>query len=489
MYSPLRRAWPLAATLIVALAATVLPTPTPAYAASAYVEGTDAAASLFDPTEVVDIDLEMPDSSLAALTQEMCNGGEYQPGTLTVRTATATYGPMTVGIRLKGCWGSFRTLDAKAGWKIKVNWISGQTILGIKKLTLNNMVQDGSMIHEAIGYRVFRSMGVAAPRVGYANVSLNGAEYGLYANIETLDKVSLPRWYGAAQTTHLYEGSYWTDAISDHVANFEIDEGADDRSDLQALADANALSGTAWWNAIRARADMNQMTAMWATEFYIGHWDGYVDHVWNNYYLHSTPTGQFTMLPWGLDQTFSSELSFNARSDNGVMFRKCVTVPACKTLYATNLLKLKSRVSALNLPAMVTAVSTAINPSMEADPRKETDPASARYQQTATASFIRTRVGQLNSWIAANLPSRVVASSRVSGASSTVSWTATNPHGLVVDHYQVGIRKAGVWRYYTKTVRAFSVTQLPNSTVSYKVRAHTALGYGPWSAVTTTVRR
>lgn len=464
-------------------------TAAPAHAATSYVEGSDPAATLFDPTRVVDVDLEMPESSLALLTQEMCNGGDYQPGTMTVRTATDVYGPLSVGIRLKGCWGSFRTLDAKAGWKIKVNYVSGQTLLGLKKLTLNNMVQDGSMIHEALGYRVFRSMGVAAPRVGYANVSFNGAEYGLYANIETLDKVSLPRWYGAGQTAHLYEGSYWTDAVPDHVANFEIDEGNSDTADLQALSAVNELSGTAWWNAIRARADMNQMTAMWATELYIGHWDGYADHVWNNYYLHSTPSGRFTMLPWGLDQTFNDSLSFDSRADNGVLFRKCVSVPACKSLYATNLMKLRQKIQVLKLSEMVTAVSAAINPSMDADPRKETDPVSARYQQQAAISFVRGRIGQLNSWISDNLPTRVVASSRLTGGSSTVTWSATDAQGLAVEYYQLAIRQSGGWRYVTTTDRSRTISHTRGTTASFKVRPHTALGYGPWSETTSTVRR
>jgi CotH kinase protein len=477
------------ALLAVVLCANISVPPTPAYAVQSYVEGTDPAAPLFDPTDVVDIDLEMPDSSLALLTQEMCNGGDYQPGTLTVRTETATYGPLTVGIRLKGCWGSFRTLDAKAGWKIKVNYVSGQTLLGLKKLTLNNMVQDGSMIHEALGYRVFRAMGVAAPRVGYANVSFNGAEYGLYANIETLDKVALPRWYGAGQTTHLYEGSYWTDAITDHVANFEIDEGTDDRSDLHALANANALNGTAWWNAIRVRADMNQMTSMWATEMYIGHWDGYADHVWNNYYLHSTPAGKFTMLPWGLDQTFNDPLSFDSRADNGVMFRKCMSVPACKSLYATNLLRLRGTISQLKLSEMASAVSTAINPFMDVDPRKETDPMSARYYQDTAVGFVRGRITDLNDWISDNKPELVVPSSRVVGNRSTVSWPQAASHGLTVDHYQVAIRQSGKWRYVSTAALSLVVTQPAGSTIVYKVRPHTALGYGPWSVGTTSIRR
>lgn len=53
-----------------------------------------------------------------------------------------------------------------------------------------------------------------------------------------------------------------------------------------------------------AVADLEEMTRMWATEKYIGQWDGYAGKdgdPWlpNDYYLYSDPTGRFQMMPWG----------------------------------------------------------------------------------------------------------------------------------------------------------------------------------------------
>ena len=62
------------------------------------------------------------------------------------------------------------------------------------------------MIREVLGYSVFREMDVPSSRTGYSFVKLNGAAYGVYLNIETMDDVSLPRWYESTQ--HLYEGTY-----------------------------------------------------------------------------------------------------------------------------------------------------------------------------------------------------------------------------------------------------------------------------------------
>lgn len=461
----------------------------PASAAVSYVEGTDPAAPIFNPLVVNDIDLEMTDEAIGNLTQEMCNGGEYQPATLTMTTPTATYGPMTVGVRLKGCWGSFRTLSGKAGFKVKINYVSGQTILGLKKLTLNNMVQDPSMLHEAVGYRVFRAMDVPAPRVGYTNVSLNGAEYGLHANIETLDKVSLPRWYGTGQTTHLYEGSYWMDAVPDQVNNFEIDEGNSTRTDLQALADANELTGSAWWTAIQPLADLDEMTAMWATEFYLGHWDGYATRIWNNYYLHSIPTGQFTMLPWGLDQILSEEISYDVAADNGVMFKRCMAVKACKDLYAVNLVRVRDTAKSLGLSTMTTAVGNAIDSSVLNDPRREVDYESSRWWRTQASSWLSNRVSSVTDWVTENTvgtPRNVVARN---GARSVQSWSAPASHGLTIDKYQVGYKKSGTWHYRETTGLSYSVKHAHGTKLKFKVRAHTALGWGAWSSTLSISRR
>lgn len=479
----------------VALATSValcIPNASVAAGATSYVEGTDSAAVLFDPTTVADVDMTLSESSLQNLTQEMCNGGDYQPGTLTLRYHASngtltTIGPLTVGIRLKGCYGSFRDLSGKAGWKIKLNQVSGQTVLGLKRLTLNNNVQDASMIHQALSYRVFRSMGVAAPRVGFTTVSLNGDEYGLYSNVETLDKVALTRWYGDGGTKHLYEGQYGQDVTVGRTDEFEIDEGNSNRSDLEALAEANELTGDEWWDAVRPMADLNQMTAMWATEFYLGHWDGYITR--NNYYLHSDASGKFTMLPWGTDQTFSWEPAYGMEeSPQGVLFHRCFEVPACTDLYVANLRKIHRDSTSLKIPAMATAVSTAIAAGAEADPRREMSFESVTGDQESTRNWITNRPQSILNWISANVPDAPRnAVSRV-GRNVVQTWNEPDSSSFTIDSYQVGIRKGRSWVYRTTTDTRFSARQVGRQRVFMKVRAHSSLGYGAWSPTVTASR-
>ena len=174
------------------------------------------AGWLFDPDAVVEIDLQLPQQTIEIL--EVDPEGEYQPATFSLTADGQTYGPLEVGARLKGGIGSFRPLTRKAAFKLKFDeFVDGQTFFGLEKLTLNNMVQDPTMIRETLAYEAFRSLGVPASRTGYAWLRVNGEPYGLYLNIEVLDSVSLPRWFGS--TRHLYEGSYGTDVTPGAAQN------------------------------------------------------------------------------------------------------------------------------------------------------------------------------------------------------------------------------------------------------------------------------
>ena len=155
--------------------------------------------------------------------------------------------PLTVGVRLKG-HGSFQPLSGKASFKLKLNWVSGKKLLGLKKMTLNNMGQDPSRLHEMLAYSLYRAAGVPSARSGYTFVTLNGQDYGLYSNVEAYDDVSLGKLFGG-KIKHLYEGSYdagyGSDVRPGHESAFEVDEGdANDRTDLSALIAAATQDGS-----------------------------------------------------------------------------------------------------------------------------------------------------------------------------------------------------------------------------------------------------
>jgi len=357
----------------------------------------DPAASMYQPGSVVAIDLTLPQASIEAL--EADPTGEYRAGTFSLATTDGTpagigefSSPLDVGIRLKGQVGSLRPLGQKAAFKIKFSFVKGQKFLGLKKMTLNNMVQDASMLHEMLTYETFGAIGVPRSRTGYAFVRLNGEVLGVYLNVEDLDDVALEKRFGPFDDPqHLYEGDYGTDVAVGDEEDFEVDEGDDeDLSDLEALSAAvNDVLAPDWSERVEPHADLDEMARMWAVEKYVGHWDGYagkadeVHALPNNYYLYSDPTGRFQMLPWGTDQTWEERVDFGA--GGGLLFDGCLGDASCAATYK----------------AAATAVLGAI-PSLDLDPRALcTAELLAPWQRLERASIRPYGAGQIAAAVAA----------------------------------------------------------------------------------------
>src|ERR1044072_7127434 len=274
---------------------------------------------------------------------------------------------------------------------------------GLRKMTLNNMVEDFSLIHERLTYEAFRAAGIAAPRTGFAFVRVNGDDFGISLNIENLDKVNLERWFGPFDDPqHLYEGEYGTDVKPGETTKFEVDEGdEEERSDLEALiATANASEGSGWSSQVAPVADLGQMTRMWAVEKYIGHWDGYSGRAGakqpNNYFLYSSPTGVFQMLPWGTDMTWEERLAFDGPA--GLLFDKCLADPACLTLYRKELRAVGNPIAGLGLDSLGKDTAKLLKPWEEADPRLEF-PGLVDGAVSETLAFIAARPAELASWL------------------------------------------------------------------------------------------
>ncbi len=369
----------------------------------------DEAAWLFDPDAVVEVDLGgLSEEEIDALEADP---DEYQPGIFELRVDGVPQGPAMgeVGIRLKGSAGSFRPLSEKAAFKIKFDeYVDDQTFFGLEKLTLNNMVQDPSMVHESLTYELFHALGLPASRTGYAFVRVNDLLYGLYLNIETLDEVALPRWFES--TAHLYEADVpGVDVGPGGAGNFEVDEGDDeDLTDLEALIVAANGDGGDWSDGMAASADLEQMVGQWAVERYVGHRDGYAgpeepSHLRpNNYYLHSDAAGLFRMLPWGTDQTWIERLEFGEPA-GGLLFNRCFADESCEGLYVEALEEVHLALGELEVARRAAELLELVRPyrTWETGPRLEHTPAEIATSIEETCAFIVERPAELAGWLEA----------------------------------------------------------------------------------------
>ncbi len=357
----------------------------------------DAGPSpLFDPGVLRRVELEASPEALDGL---RASPYDYVPARVRVLLQPEDQAEwLEVGLRLKGRAGSLRTLDRKPGFKVDLNWsVPGQEVFGAKKLTLNNMVQDRSMLHEWLAYTILRALGLPAPRLGYAWVTLNGQDYGLYAQIETMDDRLLDRHFPS--TAHLYEGGYGTDLFAGHLGRFEVDEGdAQDRADLQALIDA--VEGVPEGEFYAATQDLirwPEVLAQMAGEIYIGHWDGYAP-TRNNYYIHFDQRGRASLAPWGTDQTFSNMLDLHG--GNGRLMQRCMAEQACTLAFDQTLGRLLEVIDPLQLPEAVAAQAALLRPWVEADPRREYNLGAVDSAVQGTINFLNNRRAQVGEEIA-----------------------------------------------------------------------------------------
>ena len=413
-----RRGRDSVAALLAALAALVLAAPVAAAPIA------DEAAVVYDPHAVATIDLTLTPEAVAALEAEP---SEYVKGTFAMATTsggpggeetTLTPTPHPVEVRLKGS-GSFRPITSKAAFKLKFK--KADAFLGLRKMTLNNMVQDESMAHEALSYLAFGAVDAPAPRSGYAYLRLNGEDVGLYADVETLDKVALEKRFGTFEDPpqHLYEGESGADVREGGAGEFSVDEGdEEDRADLEALIEA--VGGDAevpFSQRLAAVADLGEMTRMWAVERYIAHWDGYAGHAQpnerpNNYYLFSDTSGRFQMLPWGTDQTWDLNLEIPHRivsfdSEGGLMFNECLADEDCFRLYWEALAEVTDAVEAMDVGGFLADTATTLAPWQEKereDGRAEATEAEVTAQVNESAAFIANRPAEAREWLAANEP-------------------------------------------------------------------------------------
>ena len=457
--------------------ASQMPRPT-----STYEEGDDAAAHLFDPLTLVDVDITLSDEVVDAL---IADPYTYQSATLSMTVDGEVKGPYAVQLKLKGRWGSFRGLDGKAAFKVKIPSGAARTAFyGLKKFTFNNMVQDPSKTHEAMTYRLFRAMGIAAPRTGYARITVNGDLYGLYLNLETPDSVMLPHWFPSTQ--HLLEGSYWTDVVPGNEGAFEVDEGSEsDFTDLTPFLDnqSEALTNSQWWTGFQAMADEEQMTTMWAVEMFVGHWDGYAHTIWNNYYIHSDASDQWSMLPWGTDQTWSDRLSFFATSGRASLFRRCMAVADCKAMYTRNLQEVSETFATLDLSDMADDIGEVIDDALVEDPRKEHDYGYALAVRDSDEDFMEVRADDVEGALRRLVPSQpAVALSQ--SASRAVFTPRSGGGGAATRLRYEFISRVGDGEYSEPSVMsgsAIRITMNAGETRRVKVREVNKFGYGPWS--------
>jgi hypothetical protein len=272
--------------------------------------------ALFDAQHVLEVAIELDPADWDALRYEGRTVSQVFSGCGAAYEYTSFVATVTVdgeraeqvSIRKKGYLGS---LSAQRP-SLKLDFddqLPEQRVLGTKRMTLNNDKQDPGHTHQCVSYRAFARAGVPAPRCNLARVSVNGRELGVYSHVEDIKKPLLRREL-VDDSGRLFEGqgSDFTPGLLERF-EFKNDGEPDDRSGLQAVADALLAPDDALLTRLDAVLPLDAFYDFWAMESLLGHWDGY-DGDTNNFYVYELPGEGVHFIPWGTDGAFSREHPF-----------------------------------------------------------------------------------------------------------------------------------------------------------------------------------
>ena len=360
--------------------------------------------------------LEIPETSWARIDDEALAGcaphnRSYYPGTIRFRDADYP----DSGLRVKGGCGSSRTLDGKAAFKAHLSWddpnVPGcaetRRYKGLKRFTFNNQVEDASYVHERIGYDFLARLGVPVPRAAPVRLHVNGELWGLYLNVETIDRRFLSRHF-ESKDGMLYEADYGCDIgeLSCFEPKFKTDECDEprdgdptDATPLQELHRRLAgVPGDDFYPAIERVFDFDTFLSLWAAATVMGYWDGYPNDP-NNYRIYHDPSeDRWSLVPTGTDQLF--EKNVDPFHPVGMLAKRCLADSDCNAVFRARLETTLDLFEDRNYPAMVRAIARQIEADVEADARREISMEEWRAGLEQTIAYMQRRPGEIRELLA-----------------------------------------------------------------------------------------
>jgi len=305
-----------------------------------------------------------------------------------------------VGLKLKGS-GSFRTIEQKASMKIDLGeWVSGQTLHGLRRLTLNNMMQSPSQLSESLAYTLLSAAGVPSPRHGFACVEINGKPYGLYSVVETMDEQFVERAFGDDGT--LWEAWDRSDFTVETFRRFELEEGdAAALEDMERfVADLDAAEPDTLPEVLDAWTERDDLLSLWAVDALIGNYDGYGSFTHNFLVYHAPSTERFSLIPWGVDLSFEREVDpyrpvdplktteQTADARMGRLFVDCMASAPCTAAYEARLLAIADLIEEIDLAGWARTQRRWLRGSHRVDPLSENSKRETRRARREVEDYI-----------------------------------------------------------------------------------------------------
>ena len=392
----------------------------------------DGSQMLFDDSVIGDIELTIPPESWTRINEQAIPNTvpylrNYYPGTVSYDGELFE----SAGMRVKGGWGSARHLDEKASLKINLSDYgsgegcpSSRRVRGLKRLTLNNQVQDGSFVRERLSYRLYDLVGVPSLRRAAIRVTVNDEPWGLYLHVETIDRRFLQRRDPQRVANGmLYEGTYRCDIVPSNMPEEEgpatcfsmkfsqecsvphTDGDPYTYAPLRRLSEAieNFPEGE-FYPEIYEIFDFDRYLSLWAADTISSNWDGAVYGDINNYRLYHDPRADlWSIIPSGVDQTFvkpsTGERQVKLWEPGSILAKRCLQEAGCEAALATRLREVLAIYHNEDFAELATQIANQVRDGVYADPRKEVTNEEFEAEVLATIEYMEKRSATIDGWL------------------------------------------------------------------------------------------
>jgi hypothetical protein len=160
---------------------------------------------------------------------------------------------------------------------------------GLRKIVLDSAHYNRSHLRDRLAASIFHDLGLSYACANHAKLYVNGQYYGLYTNLEKIDREFLERNFDDPSGLLYKKGS--------ELQTREDENPDTSRKDLWwATTDLGGMNGL---------GELEQMVGMWAVEAIVPDADGYWAGGWNMY-LYDHPTRGFLYIPYDFDLSFDS---------------------------------------------------------------------------------------------------------------------------------------------------------------------------------------
>ena len=286
---------------------------------------------IFDQNELRTFELKLSEKDLEKIDSDP-TAEQYVEGMMVFEGDTIS----PIGIRYKGSVGAWvgcvdgenwfepsgKKICTKLSTKVKINWKGrDERFYGLKKLQFHAQNLDPSLMHERLGYWLFRSMGVEAPRSVHARLVINGEFIGLYALTEQIDG-AFADYHFDDKDGNLYKEVWPLNMNGEPMTSQSLISALKTNEDDNPSTDI--ISGFADKlyngkesdipNIISEYMDINKVLSMVVVDRAIRHDDGFLH--WycaedgcasHNFYWYEEPNNKkVNLIPWDLDNAFEN---------------------------------------------------------------------------------------------------------------------------------------------------------------------------------------